>query len=371
MKVVHLINTLSVGGAELQLLTLSRELRRRGVEVAVICLRETVPGNRSLRPDFERDGIQVYRVAGDGRYSAGFLVEIPRILDTLRPTILHTHLPRPDIAAAVARLLGRRTPWVSSVHGIYTAHWSGRWLMPVWRALWRHTDAGVAISSAVKEWLVTKQRISPAHVVVIPYGIDPERFAHPSVDLRTLWGLGSGPIVGAVGRLEPVKGFQTLIEAGRFLQMRIPNITILIAGNDAFGYGKALAALIEEHGLAGVVRLMGFQRDVVSLLHALDVFVFPSYSEGFGQVLVEAMAAGTPVVASRIGATNEIVGDTGRLVAPGDAEGFADAIVEVLTDSERRAQMAAAGRQRVAEFTIGRMTDAMMTLYETLSEKIG
>ena len=111
--------------------------------------------------------------------------------------------------------------------------------------------------------------------------------------------------------------------------MRVPSARLLIAGHDPWGYGATLRRLIDRLGLDEKVRLVGFQTDVVSFLNALDVFAFASNSEGFGQVLVEAMAAGKPVVASRISPLTEIAVDqeTGLFVELGNPAMFADALI--------------------------------------------
>src|SRR5262245_49374104 len=119
MKVLHLINTLSAGGAELHLLTLCRHLKRYGVEVIVAYLREQVRDSRSLRLDFEKEGVRVINLHADSRYNCRFLGRLVRLLKAEQPDILHTHLPRTDCAGAVARLLYPAIRWVSAVHGIY------------------------------------------------------------------------------------------------------------------------------------------------------------------------------------------------------------------------------------------------------------
>jgi len=368
MKVLHLINTLSTGGAEMHLLTLCRYLKRKNVEIVVVCLREHVKDSRSLRLDFEEEAIRVINLQADSRYDSLFLGRIARVMREERPDILHTHLPRADFAGAFARVFHPGLVWVCSVHAIYSENWSGRWSLPLFNLLWRRADVMVCISHAVREWLVGRG-VPPDKARVIHYGIEPAKFSEPRVNLREQWGLNDNAVVGSIGRLELRKGHDLLIQAMPELCMRVPSARLLIAGHDPRGYGATLRRLIDRLGLEEKVRLVGFQNDVVSFLNALDVFAFASSSEGFGQVLVEAMAAAKPVVASKISPLTEIVvdGNTGLLVEPGDPTAFADAIMSLLKNPIERERMGLRGRERVKKFfTAERMARQTLALYEEM-----
>jgi glycosyltransferase involved in cell wall biosynthesis len=368
MKVLHLINTLSTGGAEMHLLTLCRYLKRQNVEIVVVCLREHVKDSRSLRLDFEEEAIRVINLHADSRYDSLFLGRIARVMREERPDILHTHLPRADFAGAFARVFHPGLVWVCSVHAIYSEDWSGRWSLPLFDLLWRRADVMVCISHAVREWLVGRG-VPPDKARVIHYGIEPAKFSEPRVNLREQWGLNDNAVVGSIGRLELRKGHDLLIQAMPELCMRVPSARLLIAGHDPRGYGATLRRLIDRLGLGEKVRLVGFQNDVVSFLNALDVFAFASSSEGFGQVLVEAMAAAKPVVASKISPLTEIVvdGNTGLLVEPGDPTAFADAIMSLLKNPIERERMGLRGRERVKKFfTAERMARQTLALYEEM-----
>ena len=160
IKVLHVINTLSAGGAELHLLTLCRYQRRQGVEPVVACLREHVNDSRSLVCDFENDGIRVVRLRAHKRLGLGFVVTMARLLRHERPAIFHTHLPRADFGGFFARLACPNIPWVCSVHDIHDKSWSARWLLPIFSTIWGKADRVVAISHAVKDWLVTERHMS-------------------------------------------------------------------------------------------------------------------------------------------------------------------------------------------------------------------
>lgn len=368
MKILHLVNTLSVGGAELHLLTLCRHLKRLGVKLVVAYLKEG-RGSRSLRSDFEAEGIRVLSPHSKQPWDGRYLMRAMKLVKNERPDLVHTHLPRADLVGFISRWLVPSVPWVCSVHGIYATHWSGRRTLPLFRWIWRQADRTIAISEAVKAWLVKDCRLLEKQVEVIHYGIEPERFMRPNLDLRKTWNLNEKPLIGSLGRLEPVKGFDLLIQAMPVVLRQIPHATLLIAGHDPWGYGRTLREIANQLGVHEQVRFVGFQDDVCSFLHMLDIFVLASRSEGFGQVVIEAMAAGKPVVVQRIPPLTEIVvhGETGLCVEPENPEALAGAIAWLLNHPQEAQQMGRRGRQRVHEmFSAERMAREIFRVYEQL-----
>ena len=142
--------------------------------------------------------------------------------------------------------------------------------------------------------------------------------------------------------------------------MRVPSARLLIAGHDPWGYGETLRRLIDRLGLGEKVRLVGFQSDIGAFLSAIDVFAFATQSEGFGQVVIEAMAAGKPVVASKIAPLTEIIreGETGLLIEPDEVQAFAQAITWLFTHPDQAQEMGKRGQERVKNhFSAGKMAD--------------
>jgi glycosyltransferase involved in cell wall biosynthesis len=367
VKILHLINTLSAGGAELHLLTLCRHLKRQGLEPVVACLREQVGGSRSLRDDFEDEGIRVIRLETDGRFDLRSISRLAALVAKERPNILHTHLPRADIAGACRRLLHPSVPWICSVHDIHDNSWSGRWTLPIFNFIWRRADRVIAISHAVKDWLVKDRAVPAEKVSVIHYGIEAERFSQSRSDLAQEWVLKDKLVIGAIGRLEPRKGHDCLLHAIAELKKIVPGVSLLIAGHDPWGYGKELQSLIERLDLSKEVRLVGFQSDIAAFLGAIDIFAFATQSEGFGQVVIEAMAAGKPVVASKIAPLTEIIreGETGVLVSRDDPRAFADAIAWLFTHPDQAREMGKRGQARVYNhFSAGKMAAKTLLLYD-------
>lgn len=198
-------------------------------------------------------------------------------------------------------------PWVCSLHNIYNQFQSGGWILPVFNLIWRQADAVIAISHPVKKWLTREKHVRTGKVTVIHYGINQEQFTQLHDSLRKAWDLDGRAVVGTIGGLDPRKDHDCLIQAMPAVLEQVPNASLLIIGHDPWGYSKNLQELVERLGLQDQVRLVGFRQDIASGLHALDVFALASRSEGFGQVVIEAMAAGKPVVASRIPPLLEII----------------------------------------------------------------
>jgi glycosyltransferase involved in cell wall biosynthesis len=174
-----------------------------------------------------------------------------------------------------------------------------------------------------------------------------------------------------VARLAPQKGHRVLFDALPAIVARVPNVHVRLVGHEELSTVAELREYAEQRGVADRVTFEGF-RSAVDVMADFDVFVLPSLWEGFGLVLLEAMAAGRPVVASAVGPIPEIVVDgvTGLLVPPGDAAALAAAITRLLTDPDLAAAFGRAGRARVeAEFGLDTMVARTQALYEELVEK--
>jgi glycosyltransferase involved in cell wall biosynthesis len=200
---------------------------------------------------------------------------------------------------------------------------------------WSLADAVLADSGAVADRLPGLD----AHVVYCPVELDVP-------DVPAPWPPGDGPVVGFVGRIEPRKGPLDLVRAAAQIRAGAPGARIVLVGDDPYDSAPDYAARVRE---ADGVEHVPWVPDGAAVMRHLDVLVAPSRQEPFGTVLAEAMAAGTPVVATRVGGLAEVVADgvTGRLVTPGRPDELAAAVLEVLAARER---MGAAARERAQRF---------------------
>ncbi len=310
------------GGAETTLLRLLSRLRDRGWQVTL-----ATPGHGPLRAAGESAGHRCLPLpvgglaAGTGAGAVGSWPRARRLaadadIVYLNGTVCGRLLPA---------LAGARARRVLHVHDIVTR-------VP---RFWRLADVVLAASGAVAQRLGT---MAP-HVVYGPVDSDPPAVAPP-------WTPGGGQVVGFVGRIEPRKGTLDLVRAAPAIRAGAPDVRVMVVGDDPYRTDPAYTAAVTD---SREIEHHRWVPDAPGLMRHLDVLVLPSYEEPFGTVLAEAMAVGTPVVATRVGGLAEVVDDgvTGRLVAPGDPAGLAAAVLEVLRDRER---MGAAARERARRF---------------------
>lgn len=302
-------------------------------------------GPGPLVGELEARGVDTRPLAFHGGHDARGAFRYVQELRARRPAIMHFHVGGRSRVWLARTCSAKR---IGHVHG-YADDGSE----PSGEELVRGLDAVVATSNAAAAELGV-----PATVV------------HPGVRVPTLRERGRAsrsPTVGAVARLEPVKGLELLLEAARLLRSGHPDLRVEMAG--AGSAAAALQARTRVQGLESTVRFLGWSDDPAALYSGWDVVVVPSRREGFGFAALEAMASGLPVVASSTGGLPEIVvdGETGYLVPPGDAGALAQRIGALLQSPERCATMGAAGRDRVRDhFSIERMADAMAGVYESV-----
>ena len=222
---------------------------------------------------------------------------------------------------------------------------------------YRQVDCFICASEAIRQMLVS-DGVPAARTVTVHEGIDLERVASaPAARLHEeLFLPHQAPVVGNVAALVPHKGQRHFVEAAALVVRKVPDARFVIAGEGELR--PTLERLIKERHLEKHVFLAGFRPDVLSLHKAFDIFVMSSITEGLGTSLLDAMAAGKPIVATTTGGIPEVVvdGETGFLVPPRDDRAMAEAIVTLLKDSAQRAQMGAAGLARAqSKFSAERM----------------
>ena len=360
-KVVHVIDSLGVGGAEQALSLLVRHLDPD----RFLCRVFPLSGLGPLAIDLDQRGLLA--TATVPRTLPGQLRALYQFLVREQPAIVHTHLNRSDLLAGpIARAVG--VPVVLSYKASILRtdgrrQWVHDWLT---RIASRSNDTVVVLSSALRHYLLSRQLVPDTKIRVVHYGLEldgRENSSVPQVDLA----LGDGPVVLLAARLEPRKDHRTFLEAARVVLAKMPGVQFLLAGDGAPEYRAQLKRQAIPLGRA--VRFLGTSRDVRALMRLSTVVVLSSRTEGLGLVLLEAMAERRPVVATRVGGVPEVVVDgvTGLLVDPGSPSALAKAILDVIEQPERARQMGEAGRQRVeAQFDVARMSGEIADLYEEL-----
>lgn len=340
LRVCLVIGQLGLGGTEKQVVLLADGLRRNDVDVTVVVLTTKGPREAELR----EIGVPVVYIGLDPAPGWRALVRLFAALARLtryfmaaRPHVVHAFLYHSYVLSAPAARLAGVPVIVAGRRSLDDFKRGRRWVLFAERIANRMTHLLVANAYAVADCVRTSERVPNRKVRVIYNGLPEEAFTE-AMPAR----LNTGrPVVLCVANLKPGKGHTHLLEAGRLLRKRRMPCTFVLAGG-----GPEQAALAHRAAeLRLDVRLLGTRQDVDRLLARADVVVLPSMTEGMSNAVMEAMAAGRPVVATAVGGTPELLGDgRGMLVRPGDAQGLADAVATVLTDPERAEEMAGAAR---------------------------
>jgi glycosyltransferase involved in cell wall biosynthesis len=360
VKVLHLHKLTGVSGSEAHLLALLPALRERGIDARFLGL--DVPGSDAPLFHQRLDELAVphLSVACGVDVSPRLARDVVRAVRVERPDLLHTHLVHADVYGSIAAQL-TRTPFVS------TRHNDDRYLLGpfryVDRAFARSARRLIAISDAVRGFLETAGH-DPAKLTTIHYGLDELPSARSAPTPAEAGVPPDAPLALAVGRLIEQKDHATLLRAFAQVRRRHPQARLAILGSGPLE--DATRRLGEELGLGEAVVLPG-RTEIRDWLARADVFVHTSRWEGFGIVLLEAMLAGLPVVATRVSAVPEVVVDgvTGALVAAGDIEGVARELAALFADPDLRTRRGEAGRERArTEFSVARMAERTIEVYE-------
>jgi glycosyltransferase involved in cell wall biosynthesis len=384
IRVLYVIDSLAAGGAERSLAVMAPHFAAYGVELEVAALRRSENG---VGPELEGAGIRLFDLTGPyGRW--GSIDRCRRLVGARRPDLVHTTLFESDVAGRIASSIARVPVVTSLVNVAYTEEHVRDPHLRAWRvrgaqaidALTAHLAARFhAITSHVADEMAARLRIARARIDVVPRGRDPEALGKRSRSRRAQArrALGAEPrswVVLAAARHEYQKGLDTLVRAFPEIARQEPRARLYLAGRSG-NQSAELEALIRELRVGDLVRVLGARTDVPDLLCAADVFVLPSRWEGFGSVLVEAMALRAPIVASDLGPVREAVGDSGvAALVPVDHPGeLSRAVVATLRDAAGRTSMAEQGYARFRErFTIDRVTGDMVRFYErALGRSVG
>jgi glycosyltransferase involved in cell wall biosynthesis len=379
LRVAFVTGALYTGGAERGMLALVRGLPRDRFEVEMVLLTEAGPAAAA----FEEAGARI-RVLGWGRrknrlHFLRWMWDVARLGPELRrgrydivdAWLFHayavTALVKP-ISGAPVLLSGRHFMTEGQPH-----------MGPIERFLdalaRRRSDAVVAVGEAVRDDAILHEHLDPGRIRVIHSGvIMPPPMAPPErAAIRAGWGFGPGDlVVGGVANYKPRKGIELVLRAAAALRRRTPNLRFVFVGEGT--HRPVIEALVAELGVGDIVRLHGRELDARRLYGAFDVFAHASETEGAPNAVIEAAAAGLPILATRAGGTCDVVddGESGLLVPVGDEAAFSAGLSRLAGDPALRARLGAAARQRVAAaFSMDRMVAEYAALYEELAERKG
>ena len=360
MKILQITSAASFGGGERYVADLTNSLVARGHDLYAV-LRPNSPliGHLHLDPDNIktlplRNSIDVASAHELARFVARHGIEV-----------VHAHMARDYSLAAYAARRNRKTKFVVTRHVLFQLS-----------RLHRHTLARahsvIAVSNAVAREIRAQRVVSDSQLAVVPNGVAVDRF---KVDfdrtqfLKTLGLPADGPVVGSIGELRTLKRHDDFIRAAALIAPQFPDAHFVLAGLDTSlsrEIHKHLEQLVTETRIRDRFHFVGWVEDAEKLLRSLDVFVSASETESFGLAIAEAMAAGTPVVATATEGARELITDqeTGFLVPIGDVTAIAKSIMNLLSSRELGTQIGARAREVVNQkFSLQRMVDQIEQIY--------
>jgi glycosyltransferase involved in cell wall biosynthesis len=371
MKVLLLSTSMGMGGADKQILSAAGEMQARGHEVLIVSLTRLGPmGLEARSAGIPIRSLEMRRGFPDPRG----LARLVRIVRTWRPNVLHSHMLHANLMARVVRLLAPVPALVSTVHSINEG---GSLQRASYRWTNRLADHMTIVSEAAADRFITRGVIPKQLLTVVPNGVDTDHFRQvpdgSRQSIRQSLGLDREFVWLAVGRFETAKDYPNMLRGFATVRKAQPRAVLLLAGRGSLQ--EETETLARELGLGDGVRFLGVRQDVAELMSAADGYVMSSAWEGMPIVLLEAAAAGLPIVATRVGGNAEVVRDneSGFLVPPRDPGALAAAMLRLiaLPDAQRR-PMGERGCEHVrASYGLSRVVDRWLEIYRGVLERKG
>jgi len=362
IRIAHVLYSFGTGGLEKGVATLVQQASKE-MEHIILCLKSAGDSVRLLVA-----GTKVITLGKTEGNSPFFILKLARKIRLLKPDIVHTRNWSGMDGIIAARMAGIRAV-VHGEHGWGMQDPQG--LHPkrilIRRFLSRWVDEYTCVSKEIENWLCNDVRVGKP-VTQIYNGVDVEKYCSGNGRdlIRAELGLADDiPLVGIVGRLDPIKNHPTLFRAFEAVRTVLPEARLLVVGD-----GSERERLENRAG-DGVI-FLGNRSDVPEILRALDLFVLLSLNEGISNTILETMATGIPIVATRVGGNPELVEDgrTGILVKEGDLQSIASAILRYLQHADLRARHGEAGRQSVFKrFSIQAMVRSYEAVYRRLDRR--
>jgi glycosyltransferase involved in cell wall biosynthesis len=355
MRIMQIVSGGDVNGAIVHCLGLTRELAQLGHEVTLVCKPRAWIGQQPFPP-----GVEIIE-SNQYPFSARDIRQASQLIRAREVEILHTHQGRASFFGVLLKLF-------TGVPSVATAHCRRMQLHWMWN------DHVIAVSRATRNFHLRYNFCRPRNTSVIPCFVDAERFSNPSCEARRLaraeFGIDSDqPVVGVVGQVCKRKGLIYLVKALPAIRAAVPQVRVLIVGIEDGPYASAVRDSARQLGVSEALIWAGRRIDVERLLPAFDLFVLPSLEEQMPLAILEAMAAGLPVISTTVGGIPECVSDgtEGLLVPPADPRPLARAVATLLTNEVMRLEMGKAGRNRALnEFSPARNAKRVDELFKQI-----
>ena len=368
MKILHIISSGGMYGAEAVILNLSRTLNEGSHSSAVGVFANSSNLNLEFYDRAVSEGLDTHLIPCSGQMDRAAVVAIRDLAIRTKADIVHAHGFKADIYAYFA-LWGTGIPLVSTCHTWYDHDPTVSFYGKLDRFILRRYSAVVAVSDDVKDRLLGAG-VREEKIRIVRNGIDLRPFSGATASLRGLIAVGESPTVGLVARLSPEKGVDIFLRAASLVLREIPAARFIVVGEGP-EHAK-LDALIEELGIRESVSLLGRRDDMPSVYVSFDLMVSSSRHEGLPMAILEGMASGLPYIATAVGDVPKIIqnGISGVLVRAEEVDVLASQMIALLQDPEARRRLGNAARRRVMdEFSAERMTSDYLNLYEQVIAK--
>jgi glycosyltransferase involved in cell wall biosynthesis len=367
LKIAQICSSSSWGGMEMHVTQLSTDLIDRGHHCIVFC-----SPNSPLYKDAIERGIEIRTFAPTGYFSPHSILSLARHLVAEKIDIVHAHYSR-DLWSIVPAL--KNIPLVFIKHiGTQKAKRD-----PFHKWIYSRVCKMIAISKVIADNLIATHPVSPDKIEVLHHGIDVPNYdsaLQQRAQTRSRLGFDECHfVIGNIGRLQVGKGHLEFIEMAKQIHKAYPYTRFMVVGEPTKGEefrARVIYDALEQSGLRNVFVMTGYRKDVPNLLAAMDCFVFPSRAEAFGLVVIEAMAAGLPVVACKSDGILDIIEDErqGLLVPPQNSLALAKAVAFLVENEEKRHYYAIQAREHVEKyFSRTRMLERLETFYKECLQK--
>jgi glycosyltransferase involved in cell wall biosynthesis len=365
IKLMHITHDLAIGGLQKVVVNICKTIDMSIFDVSVLCLR----GMGEFVDDIEILGIKVFQIPHvNGKTDYFSFIKVAKILNKEKIEVIHTHNTQPFIDGTLGSLFSGVKTIIHTDHARIFPDKMRYMIAERLMSYFAYKVVGVSDHTSLN--LIKYEKISSKKIITIENGIDESCFniEIDKQEIKKKLGISiDGPVLGLCVRLEEQKGITYLLQAMPQIIKVKPNVSLIIVGD-----GKLKTELENEAVQLGIkehVLFLGSRLDVPIILRLFDIYVLPSLWEGLPMVLLEAMAAGCPVVASDVGGVSKAItnAENGLLVFPGDPQQLADGIIKLLSDSKVRKMYGEKGIEKFkANFSAAKMTERYEKLYQRI-----
>lgn len=345
MNVLVVISSAGVYGAESMVLNLLRSLQSLGCRPILAALWNAHRPNPELPTVARQRGFEVELIHCKGRLDLSVARQLKQCIRKRQIDVVHAHGYKADIYSYLATRRSR-TPLVATCHNWTNLNASVSFYGRLDRMALTRFDCVAAVSDTVAR-ILTAAGVPASKLTVIPNGVPTDLLESNDAGRLAALDGHTGPVIGMVGRLVTEKGFDYVLRGGRAILTDFPDTKFLLVGEGP--QADELRSLVRQEEIEDSVIFAGYCGDLRQVYSSLDILVLPSFLEGMPMVILEAMAAGKPAIATRVGAIPKLIthGQDGLLVDPGDTPALVESLRSLLTDAELRRRMGAQGQALV------------------------